>query len=136
MTPERFRTLIEAYGADPQLWPAGERAAASAYASLDGHDAWSEAVELDRLLATHRVAQPDSALYRRILDAAPAPRAAWRRARVWWSSAALAGFSVAGGLAGALVVSIVVSSLTPPAPVNPAFSTAVFSEPFADGGSE
>jgi len=34
------------------------------------------------------------------------------------------------------VVSIVVSSLTPPAPVNPAFSTAVFSEPFADGGSE
>jgi len=26
--------------------------------------------------------------------------------------------------------------LTPPAPVNPAFSTAVFSEPFADGGSE
>lgn len=32
MTPERFRTIVAAYGADARRWPDGERAAAEAWA--------------------------------------------------------------------------------------------------------
>jgi hypothetical protein len=138
MTPERFRALIEAYGADAQLWPAEERGAAADFAaSLEGHALWSEAVELDRLLASHRVEQPASALYLRILENAPAPRAVWRRARLWWSGAALAGMTLAGGAAGALVVSLVAGSLTPPPSVLGAgYSTPIFSDLLVDGSGE
>ena len=31
MTPERFSTLVDAYGGDPKRWPDAERAAALAY---------------------------------------------------------------------------------------------------------
>ncbi|MGO4332706.1 hypothetical protein AB4Z49_37345, partial [Cupriavidus sp. M-11] len=63
MTPERFRALTEAYGADPAHWPAGERAAGQAMAALPEHRAaLAQAAALDALLAGHVVAAPDAAL--------------------------------------------------------------------------
>jgi len=78
MTPERFRALTEAYGAAIEHWPAAERAAAlnlierQAPAALT---ALAEARQLDRLLATHRVAAPTPELTSRLIASAlPMPR--------------------------------------------------------------
>lgn len=53
MRPERFRTLVDAYGADPARWPARERAAAEALLAGDeqAHAVLDEAAALDRILA-------------------------------------------------------------------------------------
>lgn len=121
MTPERFRAIVEAYGAEPRRWPASERADAQAWA--DGHRAEADALlakqsSLDTWLESHLVAPPDHALYERVMASAPAaaaaaagnrkrgrPRFFWQRSPLWWSGAAIAGVGLAGGLAGAFAVS-------------------------------
>lgn len=63
------------------------------------HRRWS-----DDLLSRHRVAAPDGALARRII--ATAPSALWRRTQLVWRCAGLAGIGLAGALAGALTVAV------------------------------
>jgi hypothetical protein len=129
MTPDRFRTIVDAYGADARHWPADERAAALAWADThqdEAHALLAASAQLDAWLATDAPPQPDDALTRRIVASAPA--SAWAltpggrasraprspRARVWWSGAALIGAGLAGALAGAFVVSFALLAGSPP----------------------
>ena len=83
MTPERFRTLSEAYGAAIEHWPTADRAAALAL--IERQDpatltALAEARQLDQLLATHRVAAPTAELTSKLLASAqPIPQRAGLR---------------------------------------------------------
>ena len=73
MTAERFRAIVDAYGADPKRWPAHERAAVEAWAAQHRAAAdalLDEAAQLDAWLPHAMVAAPDPALARRIASAA------------------------------------------------------------------
>ncbi len=115
MTPERFRQIVEAYGADPQRWPGQERQAAEAFAQADAEAQAVMAREstLDGLLGAYTVEPAGSALTARILASAGQPV---RRALSWlsivWRGAGLMGVGLAGAVAGALVVSTL-SPMTP-----------------------
>jgi ferric-dicitrate binding protein FerR (iron transport regulator) len=89
MTPERFDSLVAAYGGDARRWPAGERDAARAYAA-DHPEALRDAVALDALLASHVVGPADAGLISRILASRPAP-VDWRR----WGAGLGAGLAAA-----------------------------------------
>lgn len=110
MTPERFHTLVEAWGADPRRWPDHERSDALAWARA--HRAQADAVleaalELDAWLARDTVEPPSRALQEQIV--ASAPRRAEptpKRLNFWWPSAAFAGAGLAGAFAGALAMSL------------------------------
>src|ERR1700691_1773901 len=107
MTPERFRTIVDAYGADPRRWPDEERAAAESWADLhriEADDVLAESGSLDAWLADHTVAPPERELVERIVAAAPTRRREKHRVRLWWQGAAFAGIGLAGGLAGAFAV--------------------------------
>ncbi|TKC91192.1 hypothetical protein FAZ69_07485 [Trinickia terrae] len=123
MTPERFRAIVEAYGAEARRWPAAERESALDWAERHRQEAdalMAESAWLDARLASDEAPRPGDALYLRIVEMAPqAGRrtvAKKRRSRVWWSGAAFAGVGLAGGLAGALAVSffVVTGSVPPP----------------------
>jgi hypothetical protein len=107
MTPERFRALLDAHGADFQRWPVAERADAEALArdtpALRALQV--DAAGLDGWLDSHAVAGASPALLARI--AAGAPRGKLRGVPSWlWPGAGLAGVGLAGSLAGALAVSV------------------------------
>ncbi len=113
MTPERFRSLLDACGADLRRWPEAERDAARVLLSRDAGSraAQGEAAMLDRDLDAHWIAAPAAALIEGIVAAAPAflpgaPASAWRRLPAFWPRAGWALTGVAGALAGAVVVSI------------------------------
>ncbi|WP_296651396.1 hypothetical protein [Paraburkholderia sp.] len=122
MTPERFHTLVEAWGADPRRWPEQERADALAWARAHRAEAETTlkaALELDAWLARDRVAPPSHALIEQIMASAPVPvpvraQTPSNRRRFWWSGAAFAGAGLAGALAGALAMSLML--LGSPAP--------------------
>ncbi|GAB7537545.1 hypothetical protein AB4851_06975 [Burkholderia sp. 22PA0099] len=108
MTPERFRIIVEAYGADSRRWPDAERDAARAWAGTHREQAGAllaEAAELDGWLVGDTIAPASSALIERIVGTAPAARRPWTRGRLWWSGAAVVGIGAAGALAGALTMS-------------------------------
>jgi hypothetical protein len=108
MTPERFRELTQAYGADPRRWPEAERAGAAAFLETHGaeaREAYDEAGALDQLLGRHRVAAATPGLAEQIIGTAPRGRV-WRKARLLWQGAGLAGIGLAGALAGALAVAM------------------------------
>src|ERR1700743_2589544 len=53
MTPDRFRTIVDAYGADARHWPADERAAALAWADThqdEAHALLAASAQLDAWL--------------------------------------------------------------------------------------
>jgi hypothetical protein len=117
MTAERFRAIVDAYGADPARWPADERGAAQAWAAQ--HRAAADALldgaaQLDAWLGEASVAAPAAALTRRI--AASAPQPAPPRARLWWSGAAFVGAGLAGCAAGAFAMSVALLAGSAPAP--------------------
>ncbi|MFD1554202.1 hypothetical protein ACFSHT_00985 [Paraburkholderia silviterrae] len=121
MTPERFHTLVEAYGADPRRWPEHERADALAWARAHRTEAdavLEEALALDAWLARDMIAPPSRALVEQIVALAPTPvpvhRAPSKRRVFWWSGAAFAGAGLAGALAGALTMSLVLLGNPPP----------------------
>ncbi|WP_322045867.1 hypothetical protein [Paraburkholderia sp. J67] len=121
MTPERFHTLVEAYGADPRRWPEHERADALAWARAHREQAdavLEEALALDAWLARDMVAPPSRALFEQIVASAPVAvpvqPATSKRKRFWWSGAAFAGVGLAGALAGALTMSIMLLGNAPP----------------------
>lgn len=108
MTRDRFRTLIEAYGADPRRWPAEERASAEAFVLQDDATATvlAEAREVDDLLAGLASAEVRPALREAVLAQAPRarpglPRISWFGwlSGAGWAAAAAAGlmFGVALG---------------------------------------
>lgn len=114
MTPERFATLVDAYGADPKRWPDAERDAALAYlaATPAARALVDEAMKLDRML--DRLAlpavQPDVARIAALATAArqdaanvvpfrkkaATARPAWQ----WARAAALAAAGICGLIVG------------------------------------
>ncbi|MDW6026319.1 hypothetical protein SAZ10_31625 [Mesorhizobium sp. BAC0120] len=109
MTPDQFRKLTKTYGAEPRRWPQGTQEAALGFMKshpAEAQVALAEATQLDGMLDRHIVAAPDSALGQRIISSAPAARAIWQHARLWWQGAAIAGLGIAGALAGALMIGI------------------------------
>ncbi|EMN1925675.1 hypothetical protein RVV18_000018 [Burkholderia ambifaria] len=139
MTPERFRTIVAAYGSDARRWPQDERAAAEAWAQAHPRDALAaldDAAELDAWLMQDTVAPPAPALVERIVASAPAPQRARRRGKVWWSGAAFAGVGLAGALAGAVAVSMLMLGSAPIAQHEPGYLTTTFGGPSIDGGDE
>ncbi|KVV46191.1 hypothetical protein WT27_00170 [Burkholderia territorii] len=139
MTPDRFRTIVAAYGSDARRWPQDERAAAEAWAQAhprDALEALDDAAELDAWLMQDTVAPPAPALVERIVASAPARRRERRRGKVWWSGAAFAGVGLAGALAGAVAVSMLMLGSAPVAQHEPGYLTTTFGGPSIDGGDE
>ena len=116
MNETRLKRLIEAYGAEPERWPAGDRAAALALldASAEARAMVVEARRLDRLLeavpvgstapaATAALRRKIAALLDAPAPAAPANRVTigpWSRTRLWASVAGLAAAGVIGFVVG------------------------------------
>lgn len=111
MKLDRFRTLVDAYGADPARWPARERLAAEAL--LAGNEqaraALNEAATLDRVLARTVPAGASAGLrdmIRRSTQSVPQQKpfslgeivASWLPGRTLWPNLA--------GLAAALVLGV------------------------------
>jgi hypothetical protein len=69
MNIERFKALVEAYGANPVRWPEAERDAAIAFATItpDAQRALDEAAALDRLLDAAGTVPATRALEERVL---------------------------------------------------------------------
>ncbi|MEP6790549.1 MAG: hypothetical protein ABI907_04215 [Ramlibacter sp.] len=146
MTPERFRTLLEAYGTDFQRWPQAERESARVLATQslpELREQTANAALLDGWLNSHTLTAADETLARRI--AATAPVAPITQATPWWRlswgmpwlwpGAGLAGIGLAGTLAGAFVVSVALRGAGPNAGDWPERGTA-FSELSADWSEE
>ncbi|SEI65226.1 hypothetical protein [Paraburkholderia diazotrophica] len=154
MTPERFRAIVDAYGADARHWPAAERADASAWADQHRSEAdalLAEAARLDAWLASDSVEAPDAAFIERIMASAPAParasarkRPRWltlpgwrsRHAGLWWSGAAFAGVGLIGGFAGAFAVSFFLVTGTPSPASESSYLTTGFGGNAADWSGE
>ncbi|PMS35501.1 hypothetical protein C0Z20_17835 [Trinickia symbiotica] len=148
MTPERFGEIVQAYGGDARRWPAQERASAESWAAQHRHAARAlldEAERLDAYLARDLIADPSCALERRILADAGARRPDRKVGRRlgrwlghWWPGAALAGVGLAGGVVGALAVSLLMLTGNPPpaGPQEPSYLTTAFGPTAADGSAE
>jgi hypothetical protein len=149
MTLKRFEQIVEAYGADPRRWPDDERDAACAFAQTHPADArprLAAAAALDAALDAD-VPLPVSRSLRRRIVASANRRDPWpfgwrfesRPARRWLPGAALAGAGVAGLVAGAVAMSLLMVGAEPP---NPAHESAYLSTSFgfdasgAEGGIE
>lgn len=118
MTPERFRALLESYGADLERWPEAERAAAHAllaHTRPELEQLLAEARSLDRWLDSHAVIAPGPALVDRVVADLQARHAPWWRNASWWPGLGLAGVGLAGSVVGALAVSVALRSVVPPA---------------------
>ncbi|MEM5384501.1 hypothetical protein VSR68_12995 [Paraburkholderia phymatum] len=154
MTPERFRAIVDAYGADARHWPDAERAAACEWADQHRSEAdalLDEAARLDAWLASDSVEAPDAAFIERIVASAPAPapasarkRPRWltlpgwrsRRAGLWWSGAAFAGVGLIGGFAGAFAVSFFLVTGSPSPASESSYLTTGFGGTAADWSGE
>jgi hypothetical protein len=140
MTPERFRTIVDAYGADSHRWPAAERAAAQTWASthrIEADTILRESAPLDAWLDSHAVAAPARALFDRIVAGAPVRLSPWRRARVWWSGAVFAGVGVAGGFVGAFAMSLyMMTAAAPPIQHEAPWLDTAFGNPVSDWSEE
>jgi hypothetical protein len=79
MTHDRFMQILEAYGADPQRWPADERDAANSFAKLHPELIMAAVKlerELDTLLGSAEIV-PGALLQARIMREFPVPTAGW-----------------------------------------------------------
>jgi ferric-dicitrate binding protein FerR (iron transport regulator) len=100
MTLERFKVLVDAYGAQELSWPEAERAAAVALCgqSSEARAQRAEAAALDAELAKAALAVPDAALEARILATFKSPARSRYSKHKWLS---------AGAVAACLVMSVV-----------------------------
>ena len=105
----RFRAILDAFGAEPQRWPAADRASAEALlaGSAEARRLQEEAAVLDDLLAQSEAPPPSQQLRAMILRAAPARPAIERGSirRLWDAAVSvlageLGGPRPAGGLLG------------------------------------
>ena len=112
MDKDRFRALADAYGADLARWPQAERAVAEAFAASRPDEAAAALASerpLDAALAAYATAQSPDALRRRIIEAAPAARAAARALR--WLTAVGLGVGLAASAAAGVAAGF---TLAPP----------------------
>lgn len=106
MDRERFKQMLDAYGADPKRWPSAERAAGEAYAA--GHAAEvagliAAALRLDATMdAAREAVKPDAARVAAILARAPKPSAGVPPV-ARWALAACALLGVTLGYGGGLM---------------------------------
>lgn len=105
MTPERFETLMEAYGGDVARWPDAEREAAAVL--MAARPAWAgevlaRGVDLDALLDAFPAPRASAGLAERIAAAAPRPRPRW----IGW----LVPVGMGAGLAAACAAGILVGA--------------------------
>ena len=132
MTEERFRILIEAYGAAPERWPEAERLAAARFAATDpsAHAILEEALQLDGLMGALPTPDMPLGLIDKVLESAavetlaaaavpkpvPAPEGFWRNLRALWPLAPRwAPMSVlAGATALGMVVGLNLQSIMSP----------------------
>ena len=75
VTLERFMTIVDAYGASAERWPASERRGALALlsASSEARTRLAEAKALDGLLAVAPAGAPSAQLIERLMAARPRP---------------------------------------------------------------
>lgn len=139
MTPERFRLLLEAYGAELERWPEAERPAARALASesIAVSEEMVDAASLDALLDTYQIAPPTALLIQQVSASMPArlpKRTAWRP---WtWPWTGLAGIGLAGSFVGVLAVGVALKAVAPRAEVEWIERSTAFSEPSPDWSNE
>lgn len=109
MTIERFKVLVEAYGANPARWPEAERAVAETFvnATPEAQRILAEAAALDHVLDTASTAPVTRELEMRVLESFTAKearsprRASWfPEVMPWTQAAALAASLVLGMVAG------------------------------------
>lgn len=104
MDRERFKLLLEAYGADLRRWPVDERAAAAAFKLQHGQTLAAELAEAGAIDAAlkHGAAEGaiSEALVSRIMAAHAAAREAAFDPRSWLALAACAVFGVLLGFGG------------------------------------
>jgi len=105
MQPERFRDLVDAYGADPLRWPAEERAAMEAFRAANPQaEVWCrDAQRLDLVLAAYPVGSLD--LVERVVESVPRSPLerclAWilpSEHTLWWRPALAAALPLALGI--------------------------------------
>ena len=143
MTPERFAEIVGAYGSRPDRWPQAERDAALAF--LQRHpeaisERRAEASLLDGLLDSSVVAPAGRELQQAILQAASMRQVApalkvgarpkptlWQRAGFW--GAGIVGIGLAGALAGAMTLAIVVPMIGQPYDEGDAHNLTAFNDP-------
>ena len=122
MTPMRFETLLQSYGAVRAHWPAEDRAALDAVLaeSSAARAAWRNAEQLDALLASAQAPAPSAALVQRVENLAnppqPTPTFAWLN-RILPGPVLRPALIVASGLLG-LVIGI---AAAPPQQVTPVY---------------
>ncbi|MGN6583240.1 MAG: hypothetical protein ACTHJV_06015 [Rhizobiaceae bacterium] len=117
MTPERFAELVEIYGSEPRRWPEGQRDAAASYVETHPQDAektLQAARRLDEALDRYAVPGPGAGLTTAIIDGSPPLRVAARRMRLWRQGAGFAALGLAGALAGALTIAVLLPMTAPP----------------------
>lgn len=110
MTPERFREIVEAYGAIPRRWPATERAEAEVFArsSAEAQAMLVHEADLDHLLSAYRIAPPDSALTGAIIASVPpSHRLSWTLLK----GLGIAAAGLAGAVAGAFLMTVYAPSM-------------------------
>ena len=128
MTAERFKTLLEAYGAEIARWPDAERLAAHAYAQSapEAGARLAEAAQLDAVLAALPAPALPAGLEAAILAEArklgPARKAGaaaalggvlhalWPRAALWKPASIFASALVLGALIGVNLFGLLASS--------------------------
>jgi hypothetical protein len=125
MTPEQFKSLTEAYGADLKRWPDNHQAAAKtliAKHSVEVEMALKQANMLDDILSIHLVSA-DRKLAELIISHAlphqPASESTKQSSAWWWSSRlwpsiGFASAGLAGALAGIFCISLLTSTMNTP----------------------
>lgn len=106
MTPDRFETLAEAFGADIARWPAREREAAATLMIAEARWAagvLSRADDLDAILGVHIAPRASAALTDRIVASAPAKR---RPHILTWLAPAGLGAGLAAACAAGFIVGV------------------------------
>jgi hypothetical protein len=108
---ERFRTLVEAYGTNPERWPAEERHTFYELASSDEARAWlAEQRRLDQFLDGAEPMAPSPALLRRVAEI-PIRHAAPSTSGWAWPFGRLR--TIVGAAAAVAAVGMVVGVTTP-----------------------
>ncbi len=114
MTKDRVRTLLAAYGADPERWPAAERAAARQLLPTEPDLAaeYADARAFDSLLDALPSPAPSRALRVALKDIPNRAAAGWAGRLAWlWPFGAP--WRPAAGLVAAAVLGVLVGIVTP-----------------------